>query len=218
MLKFFNTRWDQVPTVWIDTETTGVRPGKDRAVQIGISRFEGGKRVGAFAYPVNPGIPIPAEATAIHGIRDEDVRGMPTMEDCFARSDVRELLAGAQPAAYNAAFDRHFVPPFGEDWTWPWADSLSIVRVVDRFERGKGRHRLEMACARHGVTLTRAHNAGADSEAAGELFYKLVPKLPIANGDLTLGELLGWQREQEAQEWWRFTSWLAKQPPREVSP
>ncbi len=32
MLKFFNTRWDKVPTIWVDVETTGVLPGVDAAV------------------------------------------------------------------------------------------------------------------------------------------------------------------------------------------
>lgn len=224
MLKFFDTLWSQVPTVWIDTETTGIRAGHDRAVQVGIVRFEGGKPVSFDHQLVNPGIPIPAEATAIHGIRDEDVAAMPPIEDVFAGQKVRELLAGAQPAAYNAPFDRHFVPPFGEDWTWPWLDALSFVRIVDRFVKGKGRHRLEVTCARHGVTLERAHDAGADARAAGELFYKLAPRIEqMLHAEnrltraLTLGPLLRWQREQEAGEWFRFQEWLFRQPPREAT-
>ncbi|HZL96830.1 MAG TPA: 3'-5' exonuclease [Vicinamibacterales bacterium] len=214
LLRFFHTPWHEVPTVWIDTETTGVRPGVDRAVQVGLARFEGGKCVGSGVQLVNPGIPIPPEATAIHGITDERVAAMPTIEHLFREARALALLDGAQPAAYNAPFDRHFVPPFGDDWTWQWLDALSLVRVVDRFVRGNGRHRLEAAAERHGVALPRAHNAEADAVAAGMLFYKLAPTV---FAEMPLGELLREQTIQEAQERYRFHNWLSQQPPRDGS-
>ena len=208
MLPFFLKTWDEVPTVWIDTETTGTDVGRDQACQVGFARFEAGKCVGAFAHLVDPGKPIPAEVTAIHGITDDMVRGKPSIQKVFDLALVRDLLAGAQPGAYNGPFDRHFVPPFG-DWTWPWLDCLSLVRKIDRFAKGKGRHKLEASCKRHGVTLTGAHDAGHDARAAGELFYKLVPKL---HSKISLGGLLKWQRIEEASEWYRFFEWLSEQP------
>lgn len=216
MLKHFNTRWSDVPVVFIDTETTGTKPGRDRAVQVALVRFEGGKPVGEFSSLVDPGIPISPEATAIHGITDDMVRGVATIDEVFRDPRVQALLEGAQPAAYNAPFDRHFVPPFGDDWTWPWVDSLSLVRVVDRFERGKGRHRLEAAAARHGVKLDKAHDAEADARAAGELFYRLGPQVFSVGEAWSLGQVLRWQRVAEAEEWARFMGWLSKQPPREA--
>lgn len=218
LLRFFSRPWHEVPTVWIDTETTGTRPGIDRAVQVGLARFEGGKCVGSGVQLVNPGIPIPPEATAIHGITDERVAMMPTIEQVFTETHARELLEGAQPAAYNAPFDRHFIPPFG-DWTWQWLDALSLVRVIDKFVRGKGRHRLEAAAERHGVPLARAHNAEADAIAAGMLFYKLAPQVFGPTDDdfyvLTLGEALRRQAIDEAEERYRFLEWLSRQPPRD---
>jgi DNA polymerase-3 subunit epsilon len=215
VIKFFSTAWPTVPTVWIDTETTGVRPGVDRTVQVGIVRFEGGKPVAEFGALVSPGIAIPAAATEIHGITDGMVADAPGLADVFASDEVKALLRDAQPAAYNAAFDRHFVPPFGDDWTWPFLDSLSLVRAVDRFERGKGRHKLAAVAARHGIELTEAHSAVADAQAAGEVFYRLAPTKfgPTA----TMGDVLLWQRQQECEEWHRFTAWLAKQPSRETA-
>jgi DNA polymerase III subunit epsilon len=213
MLKFFNTPWHLVPTVWLDTETTGVDPGLDRCVQIAAVRFEGGEPVAALQSLVNPGMPIPAESTAIHGVTDQAVEGAPTVEAFMARPDVRALLADAQPAAYNAGFDRQFIPPFGEDWTWPWLDSLSFVRKADRYVRGSKRHRLAAACARHGVELPQAHEATSDATAAGRLLYKLArERLPDG---YTMGQLLGWQRRLEAVEWFRHMSWRSTLPPRE---
>jgi DNA polymerase III subunit epsilon len=212
MLAYFSQQWDTVPLTVIDTETTGTQPGRDRTVQVGLVRFEGGQPVGSFTSLVNPGVPIPASATAIHGITDEMVGGAPTLAEVFQHPTVIKLLELAQYAAYNASFDRYFIPPIGEDWSYPWADSLTLVRKVDRFAKGKGRHRLGVACARHGIELAEAHSAGADARAAGQLFYKLgrqtFPKY------YTMGQLLIWQRREEAEEWGRFMTWLSAQPPR----
>jgi DNA polymerase III epsilon subunit-like protein len=213
MLRYFNQQWDTVPVTMIDTETTGVQPGRDRTVQVGIVRFEEGVAVGSFVSLVNPGVPIPASATAIHGITDAMVGGAPTLAEVFAHPTAIKLLEEAQYGAYNASFDRYFIPPIGEDWSWPFVDSLSFVRKHDRFVKGPGRHKLSAACERHGVVLSEAHSAGADARAAGELFYilgrKALPK------HYTMGALLGWQRQQEAAEWSRFMEWKSTLPPRE---
>lgn len=209
MIRYFTTPWRDVPTVWIDTETTGTRPGVDRVVQIGVCRIERGEVVGGFSSLVDPGIPIPAEATEVHKITDDDVRGKPRIEDVMANSTVRALLEGAQPGAYNAPFDRHFVPPFG-DWTWPWLDCLTVVRVVDRFVKGKGRHKLEQAAPRHGIPLNEAHSAFADARAAGLLFYKLAAE--VYGNEAVLGWALTKQRHLEADQWFDFTRWRLRQP------
>src|SRR6478609_747220 len=173
MLTRFNDHWDSVPLVVIATETTGKQPGVDRPVSFGLARFENGVFVAGIERLVNPGIPIPAEASEIHGITDAMVASAPALHDAFFQPDVAALLEGAQPAAYNAAYDRHFVPPFGERWEWPWLDVLMVIRKQDRFAKGAGRHKLAAACERHGITLTAAHSAGSDAKACGELFYKV---------------------------------------------
>jgi DNA polymerase-3 subunit epsilon len=213
MIRYFNQQWDTVPSVVVDTECTGKRPGYDRAVSFGLARFEKGVFVAGLERIVNPGMPIPAEATAIHGITDEMAAAAPALAEAFADPEVQALLKDAQPAAYNGGFDRHFVPPFGDDWSWPWLDALSAIRSVDRYAKGQGRHRLEPSCARHGVQLLKAHSAFADARAAGELLYKVGPDF---YGNTTLGEALRMQAMSEAEERHRFLSWLSRQPPREA--
>jgi len=217
LLQQFNMVWHEVPTVWVDTETTGTRPGFDRCVQLGFCRFERGEPVSSFTTFVNPGMPIPAEATDIHGITDAMVADAPTLVEVFALPITIKALEDAQPGAYNGPFDKHFVPPFGADWTWPWLDALSLVRKVDRYAKGPGRHKLATVCERHGVQLDKAHDAGSDAKAAGMLFYKM-GREEFPKG-YTMGRVLGWQRRVEAEEWIRFYSWLSTQPPRpEASP
>lgn len=210
MITLFNEPWSAVPCVVIDVETTGTDHWRDRAVSVALVRFERCQPVGEFYTLIDPGRPIPAEATAVHGITDEQVRDMPRILDVFEKSEVKALFEFAQPAAYNAGFDRQFVPTI-IDQHWPWLDPLTVIRVVDRFAKGTGRHKLNAACQRHDIAI-EAHNALSDARAAGLLLYQLGPEF---FGDDTLGEALKRQREAEANEWWRFNEWLSRQPPRE---
>jgi DNA polymerase III epsilon subunit-like protein len=214
LLDLFRMQWDEAPTVWLDTETTGTRVGFDRCVQVAVVRFDRGEPGESFSALINPGMPIPPEVTEIHGITDAMVKDAMSLGDFFAHPQTIKLLDGAQPGAYNGPFDKHFVPPFGPDWTWPWLDGLTLVRKEDRYAKGAGRHKLAAACERHGVELPKAHDAVSDARSAGRLFYrmgrKMFPKI------YTLGGVLGWQRKTEAAEWERFYWWLSTQPPREA--
>jgi DNA polymerase III subunit epsilon len=208
VIRYFSRPWHEAPLVVVDTETTGTRPAVDKVVQIGWSRFERGEPVDEFETLVDPGIPIPAEATAVHGITDEMVRSAPSLDMALAHFPLAKL----QIAAYNAEFDRDMVYPIGADPRWPWLDPLVLIRFVDRYEKGKGRHTLSVSCARHGVELVGAHGALADARAAGKLLYKLGRKVW---GDLSLGETLLWTWRQKATQWHDYHSWLAKQPAQE---
>lgn len=213
----FTRPWREVDTCWIDFETTGTQIGIDQAVQVGFSRFSGGQHVDTISVLIRPTIPIPKEATAIHGITEEMVAKSPLIDEVLQLPLLCDLLVNAQPAAYNAAFDRNFCSAKAVNMDWPWLDALSLVRVVDKFAKGKGRHRLSEACKRHGVELSQAHSAGADARAAGELFYKLAPTVEVPGrgsiANWTLGQLLCWQGIEEKREWYRFHEWRAKQPP-----
>jgi DNA polymerase III epsilon subunit-like protein len=216
MIRHWNTPWHQVPTVVVDTETTGTRPGIDRVVQFAAVRFERGQVVDEFESLVNPGIPIPAEATEIHGITDDMVAGAPTIEQALASMSCMTVLwcGPVQLAAYNADFDRDMLPPIGSDPRWPWLDPLVLVRDVDRYAKGKGRHQLGAACARHGIELTGAHGALADARAAGQLLYKLGAQ---AWRNVNLGAVLHWTMRVRANQWMDYHQWLSEQPPKEAT-
>ena len=76
-----------LPAVSLDTETTGLDTTLARVVQIGAigmlgSQIEADR---AFETLVNPGVPIPAATSAIHGIRDGDVQDAPTVDEAIPR-------------------------------------------------------------------------------------------------------------------------------------
>lgn len=66
------------PLAIFDLETTGTNVGTDRIVEISIIKVHPDGREETLTRRVNPGMPIPPEVTAIHGISDEDVKDKPT--------------------------------------------------------------------------------------------------------------------------------------------
>ena len=66
-----------------DLETTGIQPKTDAIIEIGAVRFHGNKTVGTFCTLINPGRPIPPEASAVNGITDDMVAGSPGIETVF---------------------------------------------------------------------------------------------------------------------------------------
>lgn len=100
----------------VDVETTGFSPREDRVVEVACVVVDAGFReVASFSSLVDPGRPIPAHATAVHGIRDRDVAASPTL--AALRPRLRALTAGAIVVAHNASFDRRFLPCL-EDREW----------------------------------------------------------------------------------------------------
>jgi DNA polymerase-3 subunit epsilon len=99
--------WAALPIALIDVETTGRDASVDRVVEIGVVIARGGEIVERKNWLVNPGRPIPPEATEVHKITDADVKDAPPF--AVVAAEVTAALAGCIPAAYNAAFDRAFL-------------------------------------------------------------------------------------------------------------
>lgn len=64
------------PLVCIDLETTGLDVDKDRIVEIGLVKLTPDGKRSSVQRRVDPGIDIPETSTKIHGIRNDDVRGL----------------------------------------------------------------------------------------------------------------------------------------------
>lgn len=165
---------NELPLVCIDTETTGRDPAIDRIIEIGCVFFERGGVTHRKSWLINPDCPIPAEATAVHGITDDDVRDAPKFEAIAA--EVIETLRSAVPVAYNAQFDRDFLmaelgrvelaslnlPPAFRKGV-EWLDPLTWARELQKDEKSKS---LGEVSERLGIQLVRAHRATDDAEAA----------------------------------------------------
>jgi len=192
-----------------DLETTGVDVTTSRIVtaHIGVIGADG-EQLESWSWLADPGVEIPAGATAVHGITTERARaeGRPAREVVSEIVDaLRALLARPLPlVVYNAAYDlsllehearRHGVEPLASPA--PVVDPLVIDKAVDRYRRGK--RTLEAAAAHYGVVLTGAHDAAADAIAAGRVAQALARKhLDALPEDLAAlhGAQVSWHDQQ----------------------
>ncbi|MDP2859168.1 MAG: DUF3820 family protein [Bacillota bacterium] len=88
-----------------DTETTGLNPRTDAVVELAWAIMRGdGTVLSSNSTLINPGRPIPADASRVHGIFDCDVAQAPTLEHAVEKQS--DLYAPVLPAVcHNAAFD-----------------------------------------------------------------------------------------------------------------
>ena len=168
-----------VPAVAIDTETTGLDVAADRIVEIAAVRLhdaEGGGR-GQFVSLVNPGIPIPAASTAIHGITDDEVATakpltavMPAFADWVGRSVVIGFSIGFDLGVLKAEHQRH-----GMAWTPP--RSIDVRHLIQLVAPDLPNQSLELVAKWLGVELGERHRALGDAETAARIFTALTPRL-----------------------------------------
>jgi len=92
----------------LDTETTGLKPGDHRFVEIYISLWRAGVKIYEYHTLIDPQRSIPADVQAIHGITPADVAGKPTWQQ--VAKNVQKVLEKADVhMAHNAGFDMEFI-------------------------------------------------------------------------------------------------------------
>jgi DNA polymerase-3 subunit epsilon len=198
-------RWASGKLAVIDFETTGLDPQNDRIVEIGIACFDAGAITHMKHWLINPGIPIPEGARAVHGIGDSEVMGAPRFEQ--VAMELVEVLKGHVPCAYNASFDRSFLhaeleraglDPRGAELApacaagVEWIDPLVWTRELYRDDSSR---KLADIASRLGITLERAHRAASDAETTGRVLLALAERLPAG-----YSEVIGLQTQYAARQ------------------
>ena len=174
--------WERRSYAALDVETTGLEPYSDRVLEIGIVLFsfdsEGALVEGrTWQSLLNPGISIPASATAIHGITDFDVFASPFFRELAA--ELATLLEGRVMVAHNAPFDAGFI---SEEYSRlgknapirEMADSLVLLRkaVPNLFSYSLGKAAFVL-----GVETGTSHRALDDARTCMKLFTHSARKL-----------------------------------------
>jgi DNA polymerase III epsilon subunit family exonuclease len=146
-----------------DCETTGTDVTVDEIVSLALIRLDrDGREESRYTVLVRPSRPIPAEATAVHGISDEDVAQAPLFDQIA--SELVARLGDAVFVAHNASFDlgmlRHAFER--EAVAFRPAAVACTLEAFRLLEPRADNHRLQSICDRRGVVLDDAHDAMSD--------------------------------------------------------
>jgi DNA polymerase-3 subunit epsilon len=202
--------WTFLPLLSIDTETTSTDPFDARIVEVAaVEVAPDGTATDEWSTIVNPGIEVPDEAAAIHGITteracNEGIEPLAALGGLAGRvwEHIERHNGQAGLVMFNARFDwplilteaeRHGVdmPCFASI-----LDPYLIDRMADRYRKGK--RQLTLVADHYGVDLgDQAHGALADATAAGRVMWQILDRYP-AIGDHTLASL--WLRQVKGHE------------------
>ncbi|MFD8059278.1 3'-5' exonuclease [Streptomyces cyaneofuscatus] len=173
--------WHQGPLVGFDLETTGTDVESDRIVTAALVRLDpDGTVVEQRTWLLDPGVAIPEQASAIHGIgtdhaRKHGARAASAVAE-IAQAVAEVLRSGVPLVVMNARYDLSLLDRecgrYGLDSVErriggvpsPVIDPLVIDKHVDKYRKGK--RALQALCEHYGVTLSDAHDAAADAVAA----------------------------------------------------
>lgn len=182
-------RIGDITAVAFDTETTGLH-FSSRLVELAGVKFRGREVLGTFETLVDPGEPIPPEATRVHGIRDSDVTGKPGAAGALQQFEA--FVGDALLIAHNAPYDTGILateyarlrrrPP---DW-----------RVLDSCTLAKSAHlrtpdyKLPTLAAYFGLP-GGAHRALADSHCVHQVFLRCLEAAHLGLG-APIEAVIGW--------------------------
>ena len=199
-------KWHEQTVAALDFETTGLDPLQDRIVQAALVFVEpDGTVSGGWSGIIDPGVPIPADATKVHGITTEvaQTQGVsPLVALTRLARLMNEVAARGIPLVmFNAPFDwtfllaeaaRHGVEIERVDII----DPLVCDRALDRYRRGK--RTLEVTAQHYGCRLDGAHDAQADAVAAAAIARVLAARYPEL-GARPVSELQAIQEDWHAE-------------------
>ncbi|WP_033324897.1 3'-5' exonuclease [Streptomyces yerevanensis] len=219
------TCWYEGPLAAFDTETTGVDVETDRIVSaaVVVQDAPGGQpRVSRWL--VNPGVPVPEAATAVHGLTEDHLQRngrwpSPVMDE-IVRELAEQSAAGRPLVVMNAPFDltlldrelrRHRASSL-DHWfeTVPLRvlDPRVLDKHLDRYR--KGRRTLTDLCAHYGVELTGAHDAAADALAAMNVVRAVGRRFAARLERLSSAELHTLQAVWHAAQARGLEAWFAR--------
>ncbi|GLP64247.1 hypothetical protein TUSST3_08670 [Streptomyces sp. TUS-ST3] len=224
--------WHTEPLLGFDLETTGVNVETARIVTAAAVDWKPGDSIDtlpdrARRWLANPGVPIPAEATAVHGVTTEQARanGRPAAQvaDEIADMLAANLSTGIPVVAMNGRYDftvldrelrRHGLATLQQRLgsamsPGPVIDPFILDKQADKFRRGS--RKLEALAVHYGVTLAAAHTADADALAAVEVAVAIGEKYPELQ--VHPEQLHVWQIRWAAQQAASFQEYLRKTDP-----
>ncbi len=172
------------PLVFIDLETTGIDIVHDRIVEIAILKVLPNGKEEVKRYRVNPTVPIPPQATQIHGISDDDVKDAPTFKE-IAKS-VANYIKGCDLAGYNS--NKFDFPLLAEEFIRADVEIdfrkrkfIDVQTIFHKMEKRTLEAAYMFYCDKK---LEDAHSAEADAKATYEVLKAQLARYPDLENDV----------------------------------
>ncbi|MEI8279721.1 MAG: 3'-5' exonuclease [Bacteroidota bacterium] len=180
------------PIVFFDLETTGTDPAKDKIVEIALVKIHPDGKKENYVKRVNPGIPIPAATTAIHGISDADVKDAPTFKQIA--HTLYDWMKGCDLGGYNSSkFD---LPLLAEEFLrldihvdFTERNMIDVQQIFFKMESRSLSAAYAFYCQK---ALENAHSAEADINATIEVLEAQLERYPdLQNNVKALNDFTG---------------------------
>lgn len=157
------------PVVFLDLETTGINIVTDRIVEIALLKINLDGTEEEKLLRINPEMPIPEEASSIHGIYDEDVKDAPTFKE--VAKTLAKFLEGCDLAGFNS--NRFDIPLLAEEFLRAEIDIdfkkrkfIDVQAIFHKMEKRTLEAAYKFYCNK---PLIDAHSAMADTKATYEV-------------------------------------------------
>lgn len=179
---------DELPVLLFDSETTGLEIAAARVISLGAVRAQGHRIYGNMNLDslVDPGMPIPPQSTAVHGITDRMVDGAPDFAGGWP--PLAAMIEGSVVVGHSIGFDLAILKSecdrAGLPWTAPPAlDTALLYSALYPKEKEIG---LENLAERFGVEIEGRHTALGDALVTAEVWIALMAQL-VDRGITTYG-------------------------------
>lgn len=153
------------PICFFDLETTGINITNDRIVEMAVLKLNPDGSQEEKLWLINPEMPIPAEAAAVHGITDEKVADAPTFKELVV--EISAFIIHCDLAGFNS--DRFDIPLLAEemlraeyDFDMKNLKTVDVQTIFHKMEQRTLSAALKFYCQQD---LTDAHSALADTRA-----------------------------------------------------
>lgn len=157
-----------------DLETTGTSPNADDIIEISAVKVKNGAVVGEFTRLVNPGRPIPYQASMVNGITDDMVKDAPMFDEVF--DEFLEFIGDFVLVGHNIhCFDMKFLYRYAKVIYGKTLDNdyIDTVPMAKKYLPQMAHHRLTDLASHYGIKTDGAHRALYDCQMNQQVFELL---------------------------------------------
>lgn len=172
------------PLAFFDLETTGLNISKDRIIEIAVLKVHPDQTEERYVKRVNPGMAIPPDSTAIHGITDADVKDAPKFSDIA--HEIKNFIGNADLAGYNSnKFDIPFLLEeflrIGIELEMDDRKFIDVQTIFHKMEQRTLSAAYKFYCHQE---MQNAHSAEADIVATFEILKAQLEKYNELKNDI----------------------------------